>query len=101
MLETLESQIHFVKQVQSVDATDVEPLQCIRDESADAVNERTIGVDRLQGAMAKERVFGRRKRIQRVESEKNDRPDGDAWDGNALGHASKTKGRYFVVETGN
>ncbi|RMJ23572.1 hypothetical protein PHISP_05555 [Aspergillus sp. HF37] len=101
MLETLESQIHFVKQVQSVDATDIEPLQCIRDESPDAVNERTIGVDRLQGAMCKERVFGRRKRIQRVESEKNDRPDGDAWDGNALGHASKTKGRYFVVETGN
>lgn len=101
MLETLESQIHFVKQVQSVDASDVEPLQCIRDESPEAVKETTIGLDRLREAMSKEHVFGRRKRIQRIETERNDRPDGDAWDGNALGCASKTKGRYFVVETGN
>lgn len=101
MLETLESQIHFVKQVQSVDATDVAPLQCIRDESPEAVEEQTIGLDRLKRPMSKERVFGRRNRIQRVETEKNDRPDGDAWDGNALGHASKTKGRYFIVDTGN
>ncbi|RJE21531.1 hypothetical protein PHISCL_06135 [Aspergillus sclerotialis] len=100
MLDTLESQIHFVKQVQSVDASNVEPLQCIRDESPEAVKENTIGLDRLKDAMSKEKVFGRRKRIQRIESEKNDRPDGDAWDGNALGYASKIKGRYFVVDTG-
>lgn len=101
MLETLESQIHFVKQVQSVDASDVEPLQCIRDESPEAVKENTIGLDQLKEAMSKEQVFGRRKRIQRIETQRNDRPDGDAWDGNALGYASKTKGRYFVVDTGN
>lgn len=101
MLATLESQIHFVKQVQSVDATNVEPLQCIRDESPDAVKEKTIGLDRLKEAMSKEQVFGRQNRIRRIETEKSDQPDGDAWDGNALGHASKTKGRYFVVETSN
>ncbi|KAE8362010.1 hypothetical protein BDV27DRAFT_23131 [Aspergillus caelatus] len=101
MLETLESQIHFVKEIQRADVTGVEPLQSIRDESPEALKENTVGLDQLKDALAKERVVGRNKRIQRVESERNDRPDGDAWDGNALGYASKTKGKFFVVETGN
>lgn len=101
MLKTLESQIHFVKEVQRVDTTGVEPLRSIRDESPAAVKEMTIGVEQLRDAMAKEKVSGRRRRIQRVQGERNDRPDGSAWDGNAFGSASKTKGPYFVVETGN
>lgn len=101
MLKTLESQIHFVKEIQRVDTTGVEPLRSIRDESPAAVEEMTIGVEQLKDAMAREKVSGRRRRIQRVQGERNDRPDGSAWDGNALGSASKTKGPYFVVETGN
>ncbi|KAL2872775.1 DUF726 domain protein [Aspergillus lucknowensis] len=97
MLETLESQIHFVREIQKVDTTGVEPLQSIRDESPEAVKENTIGLERLKEAMSKERVVGRNKKIQRVQSERNDRPDGDAWDGNALGYASKTKGKFFVA----
>lgn len=100
MLNTLESQIHFVKDIQRVDTTGVEPLRSIRDESAAAVQETTIGIEHLQAAMAKEQVIGRRKRIQRVPGDKNTRPDGSIWDGNALGAASRTKGRYFVVDTG-
>ncbi|PYH94610.1 DUF726-domain-containing protein [Aspergillus ellipticus CBS 707.79] len=96
MLETLESQIHFVKQIQSIDTTGVEPLQSIRDESSEAVKENTIGLEQLREALSKERVVGRNKRIQRLEGPKNDRPDGDAWDGNALVYAPKTKGRLFV-----
>ncbi|KAL3474987.1 hypothetical protein BJX99DRAFT_247891 [Aspergillus californicus] len=99
MLEKLESQIHFVKQIQRVDTTGVEPLQSIRDESPEAVKENTIGLERLKEAMSKERVIGRNKKIQRVEMERNNRPDGDAWDGNALGYASKTKGRFFADNT--
>ncbi|RAK96256.1 DUF726 domain protein [Aspergillus ibericus CBS 121593] len=95
MLETLESQIHFVKQIQSVDATGVEPLQSIRDETPEAVKENTIGLEQLREALSKERVVGRNKRIQRVEGPRNDRPDGDIWDGNALAYASKTKGKFF------
>ncbi|KAL5003560.1 hypothetical protein BDV10DRAFT_190921 [Aspergillus recurvatus] len=95
MLETLESQIHFVKEIQKVDTTGVEPLQAIRDESREAVKENTIGLERLREAMSKERVVGRNKRIQRIKSARNERPDGDAWDGNALGYASKTKGNFF------
>lgn len=101
MLKTLESQIHFVKEIQRVDTTGVEPLRSIRDESPAAVEEMTIGVGQLKDAMAKEKVSGRRRRIQRAQGERNDRPDGSAWDGNALGSASKTKGPYFVVEIGN
>ncbi|KAL4803550.1 hypothetical protein BDV18DRAFT_153777 [Aspergillus unguis] len=96
MLETLESQIHFVKEIQKVDTTGVEPLQSIRDESPSAVKENTIGLEQLKEAMSKERVVGRNKKIQRIESTRNDRPDGDTWDGNALGYASKTKGKFFV-----
>lgn len=101
MLETLESQIHFVREIQKVDTTGVEPLQSIRDESPEAVKESTIGLEQLKEALSKERVIGRNKKIQRIESARNDRPDGDAWDGNALGYASKTKGKFFVVDTAN
>ncbi|KAL4933443.1 DUF726 domain protein [Aspergillus undulatus] len=96
MLETLESQIHFVKEIQKVDTTGVEPLQSIRDESPEAVKENTIGLEQLKEALSKERVVGRNKRIQRIQPARNDRPDGDVWDGNALGYASKTKAKFFV-----
>ncbi|KAF4762969.1 hypothetical protein HAV15_001332 [Penicillium sp. str.  len=98
MLDTLESQIHFVKEIQLVDTTGVAPLARIRDESPAAIEEETIGIEKLKEALAKEKVSGRRGKIQRVPGEKNDRPDGTAWDGNALGSATKTKGKYFVVE---
>lgn len=100
MLEDLEDQIHFVKEIQRVDASNVEPLQSILDESPEAVKEKTVGLQQLKTAMSKERVIGRHKRIQRIEGERNERPDGDAWDGNALGYASRTKGKFFVVDTG-
>ncbi|KAL4793323.1 hypothetical protein BDV19DRAFT_380269 [Aspergillus venezuelensis] len=96
MLETLESQIHFVEEIQKVDTTGVEPLQAIRDETPAAVKENIIGLEQLKDALSKERVIGRNKKIQRINSPRNDRPDGDAWDGNALGYASKTKGKFFV-----
>ena len=101
MLRTLESQIHFVKEMQQVDTTGVEPLRSIRDESVAATKETTIGLEQLRDALAKENVSGRQRRIQRTQGAKNERPDGDAWDGNALGSASKTKGKYFVVDTGS
>lgn len=99
MLKTLESQIYFVKEIQRVDTTGVSPLQSIRDESPEAVKERTVGLEQLKEAFSKEQVYGRRNRIQRVQTEKNERPDRNAWDGKALQYASKTKGPFFVVET--
>jgi Asp-tRNA(Asn)/Glu-tRNA(Gln) amidotransferase C subunit len=99
MLETLESQIHFVKEIQCIDTTGVEPLRSIRDETSEARKENTIGLDNLKDIMAREKVIGRSRKIERLPAEKNTKPDGDAWDGNALGSASRTMGRYFVVET--
>lgn len=99
MLETLESQIHFVKEIQRIDTTGVEPLRSIRDETSEARKENTIGLDNLKDIMAREKVIGRSRKIERLPAEKNTKPDGDAWDGNALGSASRTMGRYFVVET--
>lgn len=99
MLKTLEAQIHFVKEIQRVDAAGVTPLQSIRDESSHAVEEDTIGLEQLKDALSRERVHGRRHRIHRMPAEKNEHPDGNTWDGKALEHASKTKGPFFVVET--
>ncbi|KAK2758310.1 hypothetical protein FQN54_004156 [Arachnomyces sp. PD_36] len=100
MLKTLESQIHFVKEVQSIDTTDVVPLRRICDESAEAHEENTIHLSDLKEALAKERVVGRNKRIERTPSEKTHVPDEGIWDGNALGSASKVMGKYFVVKSG-
>lgn len=101
MIRTLESQIHFVREIQRVDTTGVEPLHSIRDESPDALKETTIGLGHLQDAMSKELVVGRFRRIHRQASEKNARPDGPTWDGNALGHALKTTGKFLCVEIAN
>ncbi|KAH8705638.1 hypothetical protein BGW36DRAFT_16371 [Talaromyces proteolyticus] len=98
MLRTLESQIHFVKEIQRVNAADVTPLRAIRDESDEATKEATIGLEHLKDALAKEHVVGRRKKIQRVAPENEVRADSDQWDGNALGSATKTIGKYFVVQ---
>ncbi|EPS33766.1 hypothetical protein PDE_08728 [Penicillium oxalicum 114-2] len=54
MLQTLESQIHFVQEMQRVDTTGVEPLRSIRDESPAAVKESTLGLDQLRDAFAQE-----------------------------------------------
>lgn len=102
MLRTLESQIHFVRSIQDVDTKDVLPLRAIRDESPEAIEESTIGLESLKNALAKEKVIGRNKRIQRetTVADENTKPmEGDQWDGNALGSATKTAGKYFVVES--
>ncbi|RAL17783.1 DUF726 domain protein [Aspergillus homomorphus CBS 101889] len=70
MLDMLESQIHFVKEIQRVDASDVEPLQSIRDETPEAVKENTIGLEQLREALSKERVVGRNKKIQQKHASK-------------------------------
>ncbi|KAF3480506.1 uncharacterized protein GIQ15_05853 [Arthroderma uncinatum] len=101
MLKTLASQIHFVKEIQQVDTTNVSPLRSIRDETGDAQKENTIDLALLKSALEREEFVGRAKRIRRKHAEKLDKPDGDTWDGDALKAASKTMGRYFVVQSGS
>ena len=45
MLRTLGLQLHFVRKMQSVDTEGVEPLQSIRDETAEGWKDATIGVE--------------------------------------------------------
>jgi Asp-tRNA(Asn)/Glu-tRNA(Gln) amidotransferase C subunit len=97
MLRTLSSQLHFVKEIQKSDTTGVEPLQSLRDETAEGEQNAELGLEALKEALAAEDVRGKfhpriRRRRDRVEVKK------DEW--NVLGTAGKKTGRYFVVEGG-
>jgi len=103
MLKTLESQIHFVKEVQKVDTTGVEPLQAIRDETEDAVQEQTITLQDLKPFLDMEEKVGRngtvrRRKAKRINEEDmtQELPD---WTQD-LGDASKERrlGRFFFVK---
>ncbi|KAL3421903.1 duf726 domain protein [Phlyctema vagabunda] len=100
MLKTLHSQLHFVRDIQSVDTEGIEPLQSIRDETEEGIKEITIGLDtpEIKEALAKEDYKGRNKRPRRRRDEKVDTKGVEDWD--ALSTAEKTEGRYFVVSSG-
>jgi Asp-tRNA(Asn)/Glu-tRNA(Gln) amidotransferase C subunit len=97
MLKTLSSQLHFVKEIQKADTTGVQPLQSLRDETAQGEQNAELGLEALKEALAAEDVRGKfhpriRRRRDRVYVKK------DGWD--VLGTAGKKTGRYFVVEGG-
>lgn len=95
MLSTLSSQLHFVKGVQNVDTTGVEPLRSLRDETTQGEKEAELGLEALRVALGKEEIRGKHhKRIRRRRGGVHD----EKW--NVLGSASKKVGRYFVVEGG-
>ncbi|OTB05329.1 hypothetical protein M426DRAFT_138400 [Hypoxylon sp. CI-4A] len=107
MLSTLQSQLHFVHAVREVDTTGVEPLRAIRDETAEGIQEQTIGLEQLKDALANEEIVGHARRPRRrrgglvglVEREGSVDTNVENWD--ILGNASETAGRYFVVRTGS
>ena len=98
MLKTLDSQLHFVKEVQRVNTAGIEPLRAIRDETPEAVGENTIHLEDLKEAFAKEKAMGRNGRIKREQSLGSKKTETEEWD--PLRYASKTVGRYFVVQKG-
>lgn len=96
MLSTLSSQLHFVKDIQKVDTTGVEPLRSLRDETAQGEKEAEIGLEALKDAFAGEEIRGKHhRRIRRRRDGQTLRAE-EKWD--VLGTASKRVGRYFVVE---
>ncbi|MCJ1388441.1 hypothetical protein MMC18_001288 [Xylographa bjoerkii] len=97
MIQTLESQLHFVRAIKSVDTTGVQPLQSIRDETKEAAKENEITLESLQGDLAKEEVVGRSRRIRRKKDHAAARQEEDRFD--PLAQASKRIGRYIVVQT--
>ncbi|RKU42919.1 hypothetical protein DL546_002983 [Coniochaeta pulveracea] len=96
MISVLQSQLAFVRDVQSVKTDGVEPLQSIRDETEEGLREATIGLETLREALASETVFGRRKRRRRQRSVQ--RKEELGWD--PLETASRRTGRFFVVKSG-
>ncbi|KFY22718.1 hypothetical protein V493_06380 [Pseudogymnoascus sp. VKM F-4281 (FW-2241)] len=96
MIAMLESQLHFVREIQKVDTTGVEPLQAIREETEEALAERTIGLETLEDALAQEEFKGKMKRPRRRESE----PQEVDYKWEPLAAANRTAGEYFVVKNG-
>lgn len=95
MIRTLESQLHFVQAIQSVNTTGVEPLVSIRDETEQARAENEITVESLQDELDQEEVVGMARRIRRKPS--TIVRNAEACD--VLGQAPKKVGRYVVVKT--
>lgn len=98
MLKTLSSQLHFVQEIQKADTTGVQPLQSLRDETAQGEQDAELGLEALKEALAAEDVRGKfhpriRRRRDGAQSVKK-----DEW--SVLGTAGKKTGRYFVVEGG-
>ncbi|KAK3315256.1 hypothetical protein B0H66DRAFT_536125 [Apodospora peruviana] len=104
MLSTLQSQLLFVREIQTVDTKGIQPLRSIRDESAAGLSEATITLDTLKDALASEEVFGhcRRPRRETTTSEDTQKQletkEAENWD--ALGTASEKSWKYFVVRSG-
>lgn len=97
LLADLHSQLRFVKRVQEVDTTGVEPLRVVRDETYAARDETTLGLKHLGRALSDEVAVGHYKRPRRMRKEVDTRGAED-WD--PLKTASETAGRYFVVKSG-
>ena len=99
MISTLESQLHFVKAIQSIDTTGVEPLQSIRDETTQGREETEVTMDTLKDEFEKEEIVGFAKRIRRKKLAEDRNPEEKQnWDPLAL--APHKLGRYIVVKTG-
>ncbi len=96
MLKTLETQLHFVREIQKVDTTGVEPLVGIRDETAEATEENTITLADLQKDLDAEQKVGKNGRVRRVPREDPKAKKAENWDLFKMAEG-KTVGRFFVV----
>jgi hypothetical protein len=98
MIDVLQSQLLFVRDIQSVDTQGVEPLRSIRDETEAGLEEATIGVGLLRDALSQEEAFGRSGRPRRRKHTEKATPEVEGW--NPLQTASQTAGPYLVVRSG-
>jgi hypothetical protein len=98
MIDVLQSQLLFVRDIQSVDTQGVEPLRSIRDETQAGLKEATIGVAQLRDVLSQEVAFGRSGRPRRQKHTEKAPAEVEGWD--PLRTASQTIGPYFVVRSG-
>jgi Asp-tRNA(Asn)/Glu-tRNA(Gln) amidotransferase C subunit len=98
MVDILESQLLFVRDIQSVDTQGVDPLRSIRDETDQGLQEATIGLEQVRHVLSQEVAFGRSKRPRRQKIIEKAPAEVENW--NPLHTASDTAGPYFVVRSG-
>lgn len=96
MIDILQSQLHFVRDIQAVNTVSLSPLRSIRDETEEGLREGTIGVEQVSVALSEETIFGHSRRPRR--QKKSENVDAGGWD--VLGTASRKAGKYFVVKSG-
>ncbi|RCI16301.1 hypothetical protein L249_2399 [Ophiocordyceps polyrhachis-furcata BCC 54312] len=97
MIATVQSQLRFVRAVQSVDTTGVRPLDSIRDETEDAISESTVTLADMKPTLDKEVPVGHHRRPTRVKDVASSKEED--WD--PLAMAPKKEGKYFVVDASN
>lgn len=95
MLATLQSQLSFVRAVQRVDTTGVEPLRAIRDETGHALRESSVTLEKMKPILDEEVKVGHYQRPKRVK--KKVESEAENWD--ALSTATVKEGRFFVVKS--
>ena len=103
MIETLHSQLHFVKDIQKVNTEGVEPLISLRDETEEGIQDITVTMDTLKEAFVGEEIVGARlRRPRRTREEGNpERVVGvEDWDPLSTSGqvVERGGGRYFVVK---
>ncbi|RKF80862.1 putative duf726 domain-containing protein [Golovinomyces cichoracearum] len=97
----LQSQLKFVRHVQSVDTEGVEPLVCVRNETTEGIRDSTVTLDDLMPALSKEYQKGKclrpRRREEPLPREEND------WDVFATSeNVVELNGeKYFAVQAQN
>ncbi|POS77502.1 hypothetical protein DHEL01_v204109 [Diaporthe helianthi] len=99
MLTTLRAQLHFVRDIRSVDTSGCEPLRSIRDETFAGVAESTITLETLREALSRENLVGYRQRPRRV----RDAQESVQSEEERLVEAATVERRdrrYFVVASG-
>lgn len=96
MVETLRSQLQFVRDIQRVDTRGVAPLRSIRDETTKGLEEQTIGLEALRSVLCREESIGHAGR-PRMRKQAADVSGLEGWD--ALASATKRATRYFVVSS--
>jgi Glu-tRNAGln amidotransferase C subunit len=104
MITTLQSQLQFVRALQTVNTAGIEPLTAIRDETMLGVDENTITLETLRPALESETLVGHYKRPRRLreaaadpERGEDGRVEAERWE--VLGMASKRAGKFFVVQS--
>lgn len=96
MIDVLQSQLHFVRDIQAVDTANLAPLRSIRDETAEGLREVAVGIEQVSAALSEEAMIGHSRRPRRQRKSENAKIDN--WD--ILSTASRKAGKYFIVKSG-